>query len=208
MIRNALIPVVTILGPTLAFLVTGSFIIERIFGIPGIGQFYITAIGDARLQPADGDDDAVRVRGRVPQRRGRRAVRIHRSADPVQLGGAPRWRRTRPPSGTRRPAEGGGRARGARRSAGCCKNKLAVVGLVLVILLAVRRHLRADHRAVAVPGPGPAGGLRQRRPAAPAVVARTTSWEPTSSVATCSAGCSTAPGSASRSRSSSRSSSS
>ncbi|MFL5652017.1 MAG: ABC transporter permease [Chloroflexota bacterium] len=44
MIRNALIPVVTILGPTLAFLVTGSFIIERIFGIPGIGQFYITSI--------------------------------------------------------------------------------------------------------------------------------------------------------------------
>jgi len=45
MIRNALIPVVTILGPTLAFLVTGSFIIERIFNVPGIGQFYITAIG-------------------------------------------------------------------------------------------------------------------------------------------------------------------
>ena len=36
--------VVTILGPTLAFLVTGSFIIERIFGIPGVGQFYITSI--------------------------------------------------------------------------------------------------------------------------------------------------------------------
>ncbi len=45
MIRNALIPVVTILGPTLAFLVTGSFIIERIFGIPGVGQFYIESIG-------------------------------------------------------------------------------------------------------------------------------------------------------------------
>jgi oligopeptide transport system permease protein len=45
MIRNALIPVVTILGPTLAFLVTGSFIIETIFGIPGIGRFYVTAIG-------------------------------------------------------------------------------------------------------------------------------------------------------------------
>jgi oligopeptide transport system permease protein len=45
MIRNALIPVVTILGPTLAFLVTGSFIVERIFSIPGVGQFYITAIG-------------------------------------------------------------------------------------------------------------------------------------------------------------------
>jgi oligopeptide transport system permease protein len=35
MIRNALIPVVTILGPTLAFLVTGSFIIETIFSVPG-----------------------------------------------------------------------------------------------------------------------------------------------------------------------------
>jgi oligopeptide transport system permease protein len=45
MIRNALIPVVTILGPTLAFLVTGSFIIERIFSVPGVGQFYIQAIG-------------------------------------------------------------------------------------------------------------------------------------------------------------------
>ena len=45
MIRNALIPVVTILGPTLAFLVTGSFIIETIFRVPGVGQFYISAIG-------------------------------------------------------------------------------------------------------------------------------------------------------------------
>jgi oligopeptide transport system permease protein len=44
MIRNALIPVVTILGPTLAFLVTGSFIIESIFGIPGVGRYYITSI--------------------------------------------------------------------------------------------------------------------------------------------------------------------
>lgn len=44
MIRNALIPVVTILGPTLAFLVTGSFIIETIFSVPGIGKYYITSI--------------------------------------------------------------------------------------------------------------------------------------------------------------------
>ena len=45
MIRNALIPVITILGPILAFLVTGSFIIENFFGIPGIGRNYIAAIG-------------------------------------------------------------------------------------------------------------------------------------------------------------------
>jgi oligopeptide transport system permease protein len=44
MIRNALIPVVTILGPTLAYLVTGSFIIETVFGIPGIGRYYVTSI--------------------------------------------------------------------------------------------------------------------------------------------------------------------
>jgi oligopeptide transport system permease protein len=37
--------VVTILGPIFAGLVTGSFIIEKIFYIPGIGRFYIDAIG-------------------------------------------------------------------------------------------------------------------------------------------------------------------
>ena len=45
MIRNALIPVVTFLGPALAFLVTGSFIIETMFGFPGMGRAYVTAIG-------------------------------------------------------------------------------------------------------------------------------------------------------------------
>ena len=44
MIRNALIPVITILGPILAFLVTGSFIIEAFFGIPGIGRYYVQGI--------------------------------------------------------------------------------------------------------------------------------------------------------------------
>lgn len=45
MIRNSLIPVVTILGPVLAFLITGSFIIETIFSVPGIGRFYVISIG-------------------------------------------------------------------------------------------------------------------------------------------------------------------
>ncbi|OGO53164.1 MAG: peptide ABC transporter permease [Chloroflexi bacterium RBG_16_69_14] len=44
MLRNALIPVVTILGPIFAFLVTGSFIIETFFGIPGIGRYYVQGI--------------------------------------------------------------------------------------------------------------------------------------------------------------------
>lgn len=43
-LRNALIPVVTLLGPVLAVLVTGSVIIETIFGLPGIGSAFITAV--------------------------------------------------------------------------------------------------------------------------------------------------------------------
>jgi oligopeptide transport system permease protein len=38
--------VVTILGPSLANLVTGSFIIETMFSFPGIGREYVTAIGN------------------------------------------------------------------------------------------------------------------------------------------------------------------
>jgi len=44
MLRNALIPVVTILGPALAALVTGSFIIETMFTFPGMGREYVAAI--------------------------------------------------------------------------------------------------------------------------------------------------------------------
>lgn len=44
MLKNALIPVVTVLGPTLANLVTGSFIIESIYGINGIGRLFVESI--------------------------------------------------------------------------------------------------------------------------------------------------------------------
>jgi ABC-type dipeptide/oligopeptide/nickel transport system permease component len=44
MIRNAMIPVWTVMGPLTADLITGSFIVERIFGIPGIGRFFVDAI--------------------------------------------------------------------------------------------------------------------------------------------------------------------
>ncbi len=43
-LKNALIPVVTVLGPVAATLIAGSFIIESIFAIPGIGKFYIQGI--------------------------------------------------------------------------------------------------------------------------------------------------------------------
>jgi len=44
MLRNALIPVVTIIGPALAGLVTGSFIIEQMFSFPGTGREFVQSI--------------------------------------------------------------------------------------------------------------------------------------------------------------------
>jgi oligopeptide transport system permease protein len=43
-LKNSLIPVVTTLGPTFAFLVTGSVIVETVFNIPGIGRAFVTAV--------------------------------------------------------------------------------------------------------------------------------------------------------------------
>jgi oligopeptide transport system permease protein len=43
-LKNSLIPVVTALGPTFAFLVTGSVIVETVFAIPGIGRSFVTAV--------------------------------------------------------------------------------------------------------------------------------------------------------------------
>ena len=43
-IRNAILPVVSTLGTTLSGLLTGSFVIEKIFGIPGLGNFLITSV--------------------------------------------------------------------------------------------------------------------------------------------------------------------
>lgn len=42
--RNSFIPVITVMGPILVNLLTGSSVIEKIFGIPGIGKLMITAI--------------------------------------------------------------------------------------------------------------------------------------------------------------------
>lgn len=42
--KNALIPVVTYFGPSIAFLITGSFVVESIFSIPGIGREFTNAI--------------------------------------------------------------------------------------------------------------------------------------------------------------------
>ncbi|OGO34810.1 MAG: hypothetical protein A2W35_12800 [Chloroflexi bacterium RBG_16_57_11] len=43
-LKNSLIPVVTVLGPMFAALVTGTFVTELIFGIPGMGRYFVTSI--------------------------------------------------------------------------------------------------------------------------------------------------------------------
>ena len=43
-LKNAFIPVATILGPMFAALLTGTFVVEQIFAIPGLGKYFITSI--------------------------------------------------------------------------------------------------------------------------------------------------------------------
>lgn len=45
-LKNALIPVITILGPLFAAIVTGTFVVEQIFGINGMGQHFIDSINN------------------------------------------------------------------------------------------------------------------------------------------------------------------
>ena len=45
-LKNAMLPVITYCGPMFAFLLTGSFVIENAFSIPGIGKTFITCVTD------------------------------------------------------------------------------------------------------------------------------------------------------------------
>lgn len=45
-LKNALIPVITYFGPMLAYIVTGSLVIEQIFAVPGIGRAFVSSITD------------------------------------------------------------------------------------------------------------------------------------------------------------------
>lgn len=43
-LRNALLPVVTLLGTLAASILTGTFVIEKIFAIPGMGRYFVDSI--------------------------------------------------------------------------------------------------------------------------------------------------------------------
>jgi len=43
-LRNAMLPIITILGPLVVGIITGTIVIERIFAIPGLGKYYVESI--------------------------------------------------------------------------------------------------------------------------------------------------------------------
>jgi ABC-type dipeptide/oligopeptide/nickel transport system permease component len=43
-LKNSMIPVITVIGPMLAYLMAGTFVVETIFAIPGMGKFFVTSI--------------------------------------------------------------------------------------------------------------------------------------------------------------------
>lgn len=45
-LKNAILPVITVSGPMLAFLITGSFVVENLFTIPGIGREFVNSISN------------------------------------------------------------------------------------------------------------------------------------------------------------------
>lgn len=45
-LKNALTPVITYLGPLIAGLLTGSFVVERLFSVPGIGRYFVQSVSD------------------------------------------------------------------------------------------------------------------------------------------------------------------
>jgi len=43
-LRNALLPIITLLGPMIASVITGTFVVENVFAIPGLGKYYVESV--------------------------------------------------------------------------------------------------------------------------------------------------------------------
>ena len=81
--RNALVPVVTVIGVTTAVLIGGAVITEIVFNIPGLGPARHLRDPAPRLPGRAGRGAGDRGDLRADQPRGGRALRLHRSADPL-----------------------------------------------------------------------------------------------------------------------------
>jgi oligopeptide transport system permease protein len=43
-LRSSLIPLVTVAGPLLGYMITGSFVVENIFAVPGVARYYVASV--------------------------------------------------------------------------------------------------------------------------------------------------------------------
>ena len=83
--RNALVPVVTVIGITMAILIGGAVVTEIVFNIPGLGRLVISAILRRDYPVVQGVVLVTAGGLRADQPRRRRALRVHRSAHPLWL---------------------------------------------------------------------------------------------------------------------------
>ena len=90
-LRNALLPVVTVIGLEFAFLIGGLVVTEQVFNLNGIGKLLVEAVSAPRLHADPGADHAARasafVAGQLPDRP---ALLCARPAHPLRSGGDPR----------------------------------------------------------------------------------------------------------------------
>ena len=45
-LKNSILPIITLLGPQIALMFGGAFVIERIFAIPGLGSYFVSSVTD------------------------------------------------------------------------------------------------------------------------------------------------------------------
>ena len=172
-LRNSLIPVVTAAGPLLGFIITGSFVIELIFNIPGHRPVLRHGGQRARLLGRDGPDGAA-LGDRHHRQPGRRhPLRHPRPADPGRASAD--GCRTRPTSasdGARRssprsarPARrSGSRTSGATPGAATVRNKGAVVAGAIVRRSSSSTACRLADRLAVRPERGQLRDRVRRRP--------------------------------------------
>ncbi len=60
MFRNAVLAVVAVFGVNLAYLISGTVLVENVFSLPGLGSLLVNSVADRRLPGRAGRDAAVR----------------------------------------------------------------------------------------------------------------------------------------------------
>ncbi len=84
-LRNAILPVITVIGPSIAAITTGGFVVELVFAIPGLGRYFVHGGAAARLHGDHGHHGVLRRIPGADGDRGRPALRLHRPAGQAEL---------------------------------------------------------------------------------------------------------------------------